>query len=235
MDNSSSIKEKREFYNDYCVKEVLTIEETIALSFDINPDKIRFNREGIHDEQKKFYQKDFQEGYYRRLGLVQEAVLYDNTFHDIEQEYVDFYIQQKNRWPKLWPLKALELCKKKRFPFSVDLEKLIKDYHAPEAEDLEAELKKSKNRIKELEEQLSKKVLEDDLDTKTKKGYDRAIATIAMAMWSDIDTNLNAHNIICKCASLGSNFNYIKDEQTLRKYISPARELHGLSPVRKNR
>jgi len=41
-------------------------------------------------------------------------------------------------------LKALELCKKKRFPFSVDLEKLIKDYHVPEAE-----LKKSKNRIKE--------------------------------------------------------------------------------------
>jgi len=235
MDNSSSIKEKHEFYNDYCVKEVLTIEETIALSFDINPDKIRFNREGIHDEQKKFYQKDFQEEYYRRLGLVQEAVLYDNTLHDIEQEYVLFYIQQKNRWPKLWPLKALELCKKKRFPFSVDLEKLIKDYHVPEAEDLEAELKKSKNRIKELEEQLSKKVLEDDLDTKTKNGYDRAIATIAMAMWSDIDTNLNAHNIICKCASRGSNFNYIKDEQTLRKYIGPARKLHGLSPVRKNR
>ena len=56
---------------------------------------------------------------------------------------------------------------------------------------------------------------------KTKNGYDRAIATIAMAMWSDIDTNLNAHNIICKCASRGSNFNYIKDEQTLRKYIGP--------------
>lgn len=235
MDKSSSIKEKHEFYNDYCIKEVLTIEETIALSFDINPDKIRFNREGIHDEQKKFYQKDFQEEYDRRLEIVREAVLYDNTLHDIEQEYVLFYIQQKNRWPKLWPLKALELCKKKRFPFSVDLEKLIKDYHAPEAEDLEAELKKSKNRIKELEEQLSKKVLEDDLDTKTKKGYDRAIATIAMAMWSDIDTNLNAHNIICKCASRGSNFNYIKDEQTLRKYIGPARELHGFSPVRKNR
>lgn len=92
MDKSSSIKEKHEFYNDYCIKEVLTIEETIALSFDINPDKIRFNREGIHDEQKKFYQKDFQEEYDRRLEIVREAVLYDNTLHDIEQEYVLFYI-----------------------------------------------------------------------------------------------------------------------------------------------
>lgn len=142
MDDNSSIKEKHEFYNDYCIKEVLTIEETIALSFDINPDKIRFNREGIYDEQKKFYQKDFQEEYDRRLEIVREAVLYDNTLHDIEQEYVLFYIQQKNRWPKLWPLKALELCKKKRFPFSSDLEKLIKDYHTTEAEGLEEKCKK---------------------------------------------------------------------------------------------
>lgn len=235
MDNSSSIKEKHEFYNDYYIKEVLTIEETIALSFDINPDKIRFNREGIHDEQKKFYQKDFQEEYYRRLGLVQEAVLYDNTLHDIEQGYVLFYIQQKNRWPKLWPLKALELCKKKRFPFSVDLEKLIKDYHAPEGEDLKAELEKSKIRIKELEEQLNKKLQEESkLDIRTEKGYIEMLAIMAKINKELTGDSFNANNISNKAANCEFNFKIMSDE-TMRKYIAPARELLGLLPVANNK
>ncbi len=125
------------FFNKYYVREVFTIEETIALSFDIDPDKICFSTEGIHDGQEKYYPEGFQEEYYKRLEIVREAVLYDNTLHDIEQEYVLFYIQQKNRWPKLWPLKAVELCKKKLFPFSVVLEKLITDYYPLAAEDLE--------------------------------------------------------------------------------------------------
>ena len=138
------------FFNKYYVREVFTIEETIALSFDIDPDKICFSTEGIHDGQEKYYLKGFQEEYYKRLEIVREAVLYDNTLHDIEQEYVLFYIQQKNRWPKLWPLKAVELCKKKLFPFSVVLEKLITDYHPLAAEDLEVKYHKLEKEYQEI-------------------------------------------------------------------------------------
>lgn len=138
------------FFNKYYVREVFTIEETIALSFDIDPDEICFSTEGIHDGQEKYYPKGFQEEYYKRLEIVREAVLYDNTLHDTEQAWVYYNLQRWQRWPKLWPLKAVELCKKKLFPFSAVLEKLITDYHPLAAEDLEAKYQRLEKEYQEI-------------------------------------------------------------------------------------
>jgi len=243
-----------DFYKVYCERELVSLYTAHMLWLDINPDGF--------DDQEEYHR------YLKERGLYQEAIeitikIQHTTKDSKELEIISTtlafspkmqhtiennILYDANEVPIVHSVNLLKFVlwtekKNYRRPFPKKLASMIKEfYNVPdfklENERLKKEIEKAKNRINELEEELNKKSQEDDLDTKTKNGYDRAIATIAVALWSDnskIDENLNAHNIIKKCDVRDSNFNYIKDEQTLRKYISPARELHGLSPVRKNR
>jgi hypothetical protein len=208
-----------EILQEYIILDIWTLEEYIALLLQLNPEHFPNLKELINTPRgEKLYK------------LIIKGINADILPCKITR---NLYGSQPPLY-EFTPLDAVMFATKKGILLFDGMEELAKKHHNSEAEDLKAELEKAKNRIKELEEQLNKKSQEDDLNTKTKNGYDRAIATIAVALWSDnskIDENLNAHNIIKKCDVRNSNFNYIKDEQTLRKYIGPARERLGLPYV----
>lgn len=209
MTNETSIRFNNHWIKNYAKLDYWTPEEAVSLACNLNP---QYKRETVHI--LKVAGDDVP-----LMVLLTRAI-----------ECLTIKVEDN----KIKPLDFIKWCKSKDIPFPRKIEAVVGKFHVSEAEDLKTELEKAKNIINELEEQLNKKSQEDDLDTKTKNGYDRAIATIAVALWSDnskIDENLNAHNIIKKCDVRNSNFNYIKDEQTLRKYIGPARERLGLPHV----
>ena len=205
-----------EILQEYIILDIWTLEEYMALLLQLNPEHFPNLKELINTPRgEKLYK------------LILTGINADILPCKITR---NLYGSQPPLY-EFTPLDAVMFATKKGILLFDGMEELVKKHHTPEAEDLKAELEKSKIRIKELEELLKKKELEDDLDTKTKNGYDRAIATIAMAVWSNnskIDENLNAHNLIKKCDVRNSTFNYIKDEETLRKYIGPARVSLGL-------
>lgn len=208
-----------EILQEYIILDIWTLEEYIALLLQLNPEHFPNLKELINTPQGEKLYKLIIKG-------INADILPCKFTRNLYGSQPPLY--------EFTPLDAVMFATKKGILLFEGMEELAKKHHAPEAEDLKAELEKAKNRIKELEEQLNKKSQEDDLDTKTKNGYDRAIATIAVALWSDnskIDKNFNAHNIIKKCEVRNSNFNYIKDQGTLRKYIGPAREHLGLPCV----
>ncbi len=138
----------------------------------------------------------------------------------------DVYGSQLDSGKFLKPLDGQAFAKKKDLP--LDMEELINKYHEDESEDLKTEKQELKQKVKELQEKV-KELEEDQLKSVTKKGYDKAIATVVTAFCnSSISSEFNGNRIINLCETRGTNFDYIKDPETLRKYIAGAQKLMGI-------
>ena len=148
-----------DFYDHYAKKDFWSLEETVALTLNINPKKI-VNKVGwlLQDEKGNTYKKEFRSRYdcLKELindGLLNGTILSNMKTEDIAEKLnMQYYLQAE-------PLSYINWCKTKDTPFPVELEKLVIKYR-PGYIDWEAKCKKLESRIQELEAKNTKLVQE---------------------------------------------------------------------------
>jgi len=225
-----------DFYKVYCERELVSLYTAHMLWLDINPDGF--------DDQEEYHR------YLRERGLYQEAIeitikIQHTTKDSKELEIISTtlafspkmqhtiennILYDANGVPIVHSVNLLKFVlwtekKNYRRPFPKKLASMIKEFH--NVADFRLENERLKKEIEELKKQESK------IDSRTEKGFIQILAIMSKINKELTGDNFNANYISNEAAKFEFNFRIMNDE-TMRKYIAPARELLGLPRVYKN-
>ena len=234
-----------DFYKVYSERDLVSLSTAVMLWLDINPDKF--------DDQEEYHQ------YLKKRELYEEAIeitikIQHVAMHSKELETIPITlafspkIEQVNNTnisfdtngiptvPGVNLLKFVLWTEKRnyRHPFPKKLANMVKFFHnIPDFKEENERLKKELTDVVAQNTKL-KAELETPIDIRTEKGYIEMIAIMAKINPELKGDNFNANCISNKAATCEFNFRIMTDD-TMRKYIAPARELLGLPPVVSNK
>ncbi|WPY00102.1 hypothetical protein Megpolyxen_02020 (plasmid) [Candidatus Megaera polyxenophila] len=226
-----------DFYKIYCERDLVSLSTAVMLWLDINPDE--FDDQEEYDKylmERKLYQKaieitrKIQDAaiHTKELETIFTALAFSPKIEHVNKTNTSF---DSNGIPIVHSVNLLNFVlwtEKKNYqhPFPKKLAIMIKEFH--NVADFRLENERLKKEIEELKKQESK------IDSRTEKGYIEMLAIMAKINKELTGDSFNANNISNKAANCEFNFKIMSDE-TMRKYIAPARELLGLLPVANNK
>ena len=235
-----------DFYKVYCERDLVSLSTAVMLWLDINPDE--FDDQEEYDKylmEKKLYQKaieitrKIQDAaiHTKELETIFTALAFSPKIEHVNKTNTSF---DSNGIPIVHSVNLLKFVlwtEKKNYqhPFPKKLANMVKFFH--NVPDFKQENEELKEKISDVVAQNSKlqKELETPIDRRTEKGYIEMIAIMAKTRWADsTDKNFNANYISNQAAMYKFNFRIMTDE-TMRKYIAPARKCLGLPPVVNNK
>lgn len=225
-----------DFYKVYCERDLVSLGTALMLWLDINPDEFEDQEE--YDKylmERKLYQKAIEitrkiqdaaihtkelETIFTALAFSSKIEQVINTNHSFDTNGIPIVHSVNLLNFVLWTEK-----KNYQHPFPKKLAIMIKEFH--NVADFRLENERLKKEIEELKKQESK------IDSRTEKGYIEMLAIMAKINKELTGDNFNANYISNKAAKCEFNFRIMSDE-TMRKYIAPARKRLGLPRVYEN-
>ena len=234
-----------DFYKVYCERDLVSLGTALMLWLDINPDE--FDDQEEYDKylmERKLYQKAIE-----ITRKIQDAALHTKELETIftalafsskiEQVINTNHSFDTNGIPIVHSVNLLKFVlwtEKKNYqhPFPKKLANMVKFFH--NIPDFKEENEALKEKLSDVVAQNSKlkAELETPIDIRTEKGYIEMLAIMAKINKELTGDNFNANYISNKAAKCEFNFSIMSDE-TMRKYIAPARKRLGLPPVVNNK
>lgn len=209
-----------EIKDRYAKKDLWSIEEFIALILKQNPEYFSLTELKRHPKVKDLYDLVIRGIKSGKLRIIRNV-----------------YGSQLDSDKILKPLDGQVFAKEKDLP--LDMEEEIRKYHVSDGEDLETKYQKLEAKYKESEIEKNKllekvkELEEDQLNKPTKKGYIHTLAIMAQINPELTSANFNANFISNKAVNFEFNFK-VPNAETMRKYITPSREVLGYDRVYKN-
>jgi len=225
-----------DFYKFYCERDLVSLGTALILWLDINPDEFNDQEEYYqYLGERKLYKKameitiKIQDAaiHTKELETIFTALAFSPKIEHVNKTNTSF---DSNGIPIVHSVNLLNFVlwtEKKNYqhPFPKKLAIMIKEFH--NVADFRLENERLKKEIEELKKQESK------IDSRTEKGFIQMLAIMAKINKDLTGDSFNAHNISDKAANYDFNFK-IMTEETMRKYIAPARDLLDLPRVYKN-